>query len=117
PERQPSAPLPSTQVARHSEPGPDPEPAQPPTTTETKLENGIDPIFLELPFLPSSPEPAEETPTQDIDAWIDHRLQTGKAKTVDQVVAALRCTSMDPTLADQVLQYLVSGKGIPADIR
>lgn len=83
-------------------------------TSDHDPENAIDPLFLELPFLPSSPEPEpEEPPEQDIDTWIDHRLQTGRAENEEQIIEALRCTSMDPYLADQVLDYLIAGKGIP----
>jgi telomeric repeat-binding factor 2-interacting protein 1 len=80
-------------------------------------DNTIDPLFLELPFLPPSPssEP-EEPPEQDIDTWIDTRLQTGRAENEEQIIEALRCTSMDPYLADKVLDYLTAGKGIPDNI-
>ncbi|RAH46920.1 putative transcription factor Rap1 [Aspergillus brunneoviolaceus CBS 621.78] len=71
----------------------------------------IDPLFLQLPFLPSSPEPEP----QDIDTWIDRRLRNGRA-TEAQIIEALRCTSMDPDLADKVLEFLVAGKDIPDDI-
>lgn len=79
-------------------------------------------MLVELPFFPSNPGTdgdgederdgdGEETETeQDIDSWIDTRLRTGKARSVVQVVEALRCTSMDPRLADKVLGYLVRGK-------
>lgn len=77
-------------------------------------------ILTELPFFPLSPEPEDEDEGEEeseseknIDAWVDKRLQTGKAKNVVQVIEALRCTSMDPHLADQVLEHLVAGKGIP----
>lgn len=77
-------------------------------------DNTIDPLFLELPFLPSSPDPGPEEPIEkDIDAWIDDRLRTGKADNEEQIIEALCCTSMDPYLADKVLDYLVAGKGIP----
>ncbi|RAK73311.1 putative transcription factor Rap1 [Aspergillus fijiensis CBS 313.89] len=81
----------------------------------------IDPLFLQLPFLPSSPEPEPvpdpqpEIPEQDIDTWIDRRLRNGRA-TEAQIIEALRCTSMDPDLADKVLEFLVAGKDIPDDI-
>lgn len=111
PQRHPPARSPTRQVTIDPEPElhtiPDP-------TSNPEVE--IDPLFLELPFLPSSPEPEEDVPAQDIDAWIDHRLRTGRAKTVEQVIDALRCASMDPDIADEVLRYLVAGKGIPADI-
>ncbi|KAE8360655.1 TRF2-interacting telomeric protein/Rap1 C terminal domain-containing protein [Aspergillus caelatus] len=92
------------------------EPAQPQETEspDHDPETAIDPLFLELPFLPSSPDPEpEEPPEQDIDTWIDHRLQTGRAENEEQIIEALRCTSMDPYLADKVLDYLTAGKGIP----
>ncbi|KAL4873024.1 hypothetical protein BDV12DRAFT_115530 [Aspergillus spectabilis] len=76
---------------------------------------GIDSLFLELPFLPSSPG-ADEAPEQDIDSWIDSRLSTGKGNEA-QIIEALQCTSMDPDLADKVLGSLVAGKGIPTDMR
>ncbi|KAL3437314.1 Rap1 Myb domain-containing protein [Aspergillus tetrazonus] len=75
----------------------------------------IDSIFLELPFLPSSPVP-EEAPEQDIDSWIDSRVRAGKGSE-DQVIEALQCTSMDPELAEKVLESLTAGKGIPTNMR
>ncbi|KAI2874760.1 hypothetical protein CBS63078_11050 [Aspergillus niger] len=75
-----------------------------------------DPLFLELPFLPSDDEPEEEDMEQDIDAWIDERLLNGKAQHEEQIHLALRCTSMDPDLADRVLAILVEGKPIPDDM-
>ncbi|KAL4989936.1 Rap1 Myb domain-containing protein [Aspergillus falconensis] len=76
---------------------------------------GVDSVFLELPFLPSSPV-SEEVPEQDIDSWIDSRVRAGKGSE-DQVIEALQCTSMDPGLADKVLESLTAGKGIPTDMR
>ncbi|OOF99099.1 hypothetical protein ASPCADRAFT_127664 [Aspergillus carbonarius ITEM 5010] len=72
-----------------------------------------DPLFLELPFLPSDDEPDEDGSEQDIDSWIDDRLRTGKASSEEQILEALRCTSMDPHLADKVLAFLVDGKAVP----
>ncbi|KAE8374626.1 TRF2-interacting telomeric protein/Rap1 C terminal domain-containing protein [Aspergillus bertholletiae] len=92
------------------------EPVQPKEaeSVDHSPENAIDPLFLELPFLPSSPDPEpEELPEQDIDTWIDHRLQTGRAENEEQIIEALGCTSMDPYLADKVLDHLMAGKGIP----
>ncbi|KAL2012190.1 hypothetical protein VTN00DRAFT_4908 [Thermoascus crustaceus] len=88
----------------------------------------VDNLFMELPFPPSSPGSEDDEATEDpgegaedaipdLDEWIDSRLRTGKAKNERQVIKALRCTSMDPDLADQVLSYLVAGKGIPQDMR
>lgn len=87
-------------------------------------------LLTELPFFPPSPgaqgeseedeEDEEEDlvseQDQDIDTWIDTRLQTGEAKNVEQVIEALRCTSMDPRLAGKVLGHLVAGKGIPRNM-
>ncbi|KAH1491992.1 hypothetical protein LV164_006473 [Aspergillus fumigatus] len=74
-------------------------------------------FLFELPFFPSSPESQEERPQeQDIDTWIDDRLRTGRADNEEQVIEALQCTSMDPRLADKVLEYLAAGKGIPEDM-
>ncbi|GAQ03385.1 telomeric repeat-binding factor 2-interacting protein 1 [Aspergillus lentulus] len=76
-----------------------------------------DNFLFELPFFPSSPESQEEpSPEQDIDTWIEDRLRTGKADNEEQVIEALQCTSMDPRLADKVLEYLATGKGIPEDM-
>ncbi|KAL4970881.1 putative transcription factor Rap1 [Aspergillus stella-maris] len=82
----------------------------------------IENSFWELPSLPPSPAPSEpsqdveDEPNQGIDAWIDDRLSKGKG-TEEQIIEAMRCTSMDPELADKVLETLVAGKGIPTDMR
>ncbi|PLN81932.1 hypothetical protein BDW42DRAFT_86204 [Aspergillus taichungensis] len=76
------------------------------------VDNDFDPTLIQLPFFPGTPDP-EEAPPQDIDAWIDERLRTGKAKDEDQIVEALRRASMDPVLADRVLESLAAGRGIP----
>jgi telomeric repeat-binding factor 2-interacting protein 1 len=78
----------------------------------------VDPVFLELPFLPSSPasevaeEDTEEIP--DVDSWIDQRLARGANES--HVFDALRCTSMIPEMADRVLESLAAGNDIPNDI-
>ena len=80
-------------------------------------ENETGNLFLELPFFPPSPEPEEEeVPEQDIDEWIDDLLRTGKAQNDAQVIEALRCTSMNPQLANEALGYLVKEKRIPDGI-
>jgi telomeric repeat-binding factor 2-interacting protein 1 len=48
----------------------------------------------------------EANPDQDIDEWIDVRLRTGKARSEKQILDVLRCATMDPGLADEVLDYL-----------
>ena len=78
----------------------------------------------ETPNLKSEPavdeperSPEDANPDQDIDEWIDVRLRTGKAKSEKQILDVLRCTTMDPGLADQVLDYLASGRSIPQNKR
>ncbi|CAG8240756.1 unnamed protein product [Penicillium nalgiovense] len=78
----------------------------------------VDPIFLELPFLPSSPASEmtddDTSDAPDVDTWIDQRLALGAKES--HVFEALRCTSMVPEMADKVLQYLTAGKDIPEDM-
>ena len=104
-----------------------PDPLEPPEPTVQEApetnhrnndpENETGNLFLELPFFPPSPEPEEEEgPEQDIDEWIDDLLRTGKAQNEAQVIEALRCTSMDPRLANEALGHLVKEKRIPDGI-
>lgn len=121
--RQPQLEEPKRSPQRPDPPQHTPENPEPQQTQHTEPynifdtthdpENEVDPLLIELPFLPPSPEP-EEAPEQDIDTWIDERIKNGRA-TLAQVGESLRCTSMDPELADKVLHRLVSGKGIPTD--
>ncbi|PGH17373.1 hypothetical protein AJ80_04828 [Polytolypa hystricis UAMH7299] len=71
----------------------------------------------EEPETTITPSQAEAAQAHDIDEWIASRLQSGKATDEMQILTALSCTSMDPDLADTVLEYLVAGKGIPEDMR
>ena len=90
-------------------------------------ENRGNSIGLSSPNLKSEPAVGEPerspedkivaNPDQDIDEWIDVRLRTGKAKSEKQILDVLRCTTMDPGLADQVLDYLASGRSIPQNKR
>ncbi|RAK97761.1 putative transcription factor Rap1 [Aspergillus ibericus CBS 121593] len=91
-------------------------PTEPETPSQKQLNSSQpDPLFLELPFLPSDDEPEGDV-SEDIDTWIDDRLRTGKASSEEQVLEALRCTSMDPHLADKVLAFLVDGKPVPENM-
>lgn len=86
--------------------------ARPPPSDPFK--DPVDPGFLELPFLPSSPPPESEDDVSerpDIDSWIDERLDRGANES--HVFDALRCTSMEIEMADKVLKHLSAGKGIP----
>lgn len=89
---------------------------EPENPTGNGPENQEDNLLLELPFFPSSPESEVEEPEQDIDEWIDECIQTGKAQNDKQVIEALRCASMDPSVADKALGYLVKGRGVPDDM-
>lgn len=97
----------------------DKEPEQERQNQPEQLENEVDNLFLELPFFPATPtpEPEEERSSQpDIDDWIDDHIRSGRAQNDAQVIEALRCTSMDPGLADKIIGNLVAGKGIPDDM-
>ncbi|KAJ5287453.1 hypothetical protein N7478_003139 [Penicillium angulare] len=76
-------------------------------------------LFLELPFLPSSPEPeVEETDQEsniDVNDWIDAQLGRGNIE-LSLVLQALQCTSMNPEYAERVLEHCAAGKGIPTDM-
>ncbi|KAL3479936.1 TRF2-interacting telomeric protein/Rap1 C terminal domain-containing protein [Aspergillus californicus] len=87
-----------------------------PSEAAQEIDPGINDIFLELPFFPASPDFEQEAPEKDVDAWVEDHLRTGKG-TVQQIIEALRCTSMDPELADEVLESMVTGKGIPTNKR
>ncbi|KAL2797714.1 TRF2-interacting telomeric protein/Rap1 C terminal domain-containing protein [Aspergillus keveii] len=123
--RVPSEALAQREPSRHKTPSspkkakttaqPSTKEAEPPQPTETDG-TGINDLFLELPFFEPEPEYEEEAPEQDIDTWIEARLRGGKGGE-RQILEALQCTSMDPELADTVLESLVAGKGIPADMR
>ncbi|KGO69196.1 Rap1 - C-terminal [Penicillium italicum] len=94
------------------------QPPNPRPPIKDVFEDPVDPIFLELPFLPSSP-PSEvsdddTSDAPDIDTWIDQRLARGAKES--HVFDALRCTSMVPEMADKVLKHLTAGKGIPDDM-
>lgn len=56
----------------------------------------------------------EEQQIRELDEWINSRLESGKAANEQQIFDALSCTSMNPSMADRVLEYLRSGKPIPA---
>jgi telomeric repeat-binding factor 2-interacting protein 1 len=76
--------------------------------------------FWERELQQSNPElddMDEEGSVRKMDKWIDDRVGNGKATSEEQVIQALQCTSMDPNLADKVLEYLVAGKGIPTEMR
>jgi telomeric repeat-binding factor 2-interacting protein 1 len=94
--------------------------------TEGSLVNDTesgDNSLLELPFQLSPPPPPQEGDEnekdcgQHVDNWISSCLKAGRATTEQHAIDALKCTTMDPDLAETVLAYLVAGKGIPIDMR
>lgn len=82
-------------------------------------QDAVDPNFLELPFLPSSPEPdheeLDEDEFPDVDAWIDSQLARGNADE-STIISVLRSANMDQELAGEVLRYWDHEKGIPEDM-
>lgn len=112
-EKRPQPPTPTRNITSNPPSSRTKESAQPHTSRDpaNKTETAVDSFFLELPFPPSSPEPEEES--ADLDEWIDARLSNAST---EQVLEALRCTSMNPSLADKVLDIIVSGKGIPSNM-
>ena len=104
-----------------------------PTPTRTKesppkVDNGVDALFLEMPFLPSDPEMSDEDgnadgddddldetgadDVPDVNTWIDAQLAKGRSDE-KSVIAALRCTSMDPELAEKLLEVWSAGQELP----
>lgn len=80
----------------------------------------VDPLFLEMPFLPSSPEPEEgedtdESELPDVDAWIESQLARGVADE-STIISVLRAANMDHELAERVLEHWDPEKGIPDDL-
>lgn len=79
-----------------------------------------DPNFLELPFLPPSPEPddGEESDDEDlpnVDGWINKHLARGISDE-ETIIAVLRSATMDQTLADKVLENWDPNTAIPDNI-
>ncbi|KAJ5646755.1 hypothetical protein N7490_003127 [Penicillium lividum] len=99
------------------------EPKQNQATRPQDETNLINMLLLEMPFLPSSPEPESDEDEYeddleihpDIDSWIDARLARGDVE-LPIVLEALQCTSMNPEFAEKVLEQCAAGKGIPHDM-
>ncbi|CAK3995921.1 hypothetical protein B0A50_04318 [Lecanosticta acicola] len=62
----------------------------------------------------SEPGPESQTSTPDLDAWIA-TMEVRGFKTSD-VIRALKCTSMDPDLAELILREEKAGMGFPKDV-
>ncbi|CAL5868760.1 uncharacterized protein PFLUO_LOCUS2987 [Penicillium psychrofluorescens] len=91
-------------------------------------------FLLELPFFPSPPEPEEddeetvdedEDEDEDYEEWVDiHDLNSWIGSRIarrgvdeSEVINTLRCTSMNPIIADKVLKLVAAGQDIPTDMR
>lgn len=96
---------------------------QPPSSlTPSQLEEEANfKALMELPYpaaAPASPAPGSNnvqtaSESEGVEEWVQKRIVEGQS--VDHVLLALSCTSMDAELADQVLVLLSSGQGIPND--
>lgn len=84
----------------------------------------LEPPSLFIPDPASSPPPAAtpQNPSPQaevnarIDAWIERHVRAGRVET--HVIRALESTSLDPHLADNVLEYMdAHGGKIPEDMR
>lgn len=89
-------------------------------TTELEYEDNFK-ALLELPYPAGARNDEEDgddiaavNEGESIEEWIQKRIDNGKS--VDHILLALSCTSMNAELADQVLDLLHSGKGIPSDM-
>ncbi|EGE82813.1 transcription factor Rap1 [Blastomyces dermatitidis ATCC 18188] len=61
---------------------------------------------------------ADDQPSiEHMDEWIASKTTGRNAYTQQQVLEALACTTMDPDLADTVLETMAAGKGIPDNVR
>jgi len=104
--------IPSTQSSPHT------EPVHIPVLESS--DDGPDPLFLELPYLPPSPEPddSEESDEDlpDVGGWIAMQLERGIADEAT-IVAVLRSTTMDQDLADKVLENWDPSTAIPDNVR
>ncbi|KAI5303784.1 hypothetical protein KEM56_007197 [Ascosphaera pollenicola] len=75
-----------------------------------------------LPSQPSQKQPAspsvnEEEETRKIETWITSKCKEYALTDPAPVIEALLCTSVSLEHADQVVGYLVKGKGVPKNIR
>ncbi|PGH08232.1 telomeric repeat-binding factor 2-interacting protein 1 [Blastomyces parvus] len=66
---------------------------------------------------PSSADEDDQPSIEQMDEWIVSKTTGRKACTQQQVLDALACTTMDPDLADTVLEAMAAGKGIPDNVR
>lgn len=97
------------------QPGPSKSTAKPTVASQ----DSVDPLFLELPFLPSSPESEDgdelEDELPDVPSWIDSQLARGNANE-STIIAVLRAASLKPELAEKVLEHWDPDKGLPDDM-
>ncbi|ODH46994.1 hypothetical protein GX48_06931 [Paracoccidioides brasiliensis] len=59
----------------------------------------------------------DQAAIREMDEWISSKVTGSKAYSQLQVLDALACTTMDPDLAETVLEHMAAGRGIPSNIR
>lgn len=89
------------------------------SSEETQIQP--DPLFLELPFLPPSPEPddgeeSDEEDFPDVDGWIARKMARGITDEAT-IIDVLRSATMNQDLADTVLENWDPSTSIPANVR
>lgn len=96
------------------------------TAIQESHQDEVDMLFLELPFLPSTPEPVDEDfdaqneggggddEDNDMIDWVERQVSRGFDDAI--IDDALCCTSLNCKRAEQVLQVLATGKPIPDDM-
>ncbi|EEA28409.1 transcription factor Rap1, putative [Talaromyces marneffei ATCC 18224] len=67
-----------------------------------------------VPLTTHDEDTEENGDARALEAWIQKRIDSGRNG--DHILQALSCTSMNAELADQVLDLLTKGKGIPKDM-
>ena len=86
-----------------------------------EIQDQLDPLFLELPFLPPSPEPddgeeSDEEDLPDVDGWIARQLARGITDEAT-IIDVLRSVTMNQDLADKVLENWDPSTSIPDNVR
>lgn len=78
-------------------------------------ENNLDDDDTLVPITTQEEGKEESGDAEDLDAWIQKRVDSGRK--LEDIIQALSCTSMNPELADKVLDVLSKEKRIPSDMQ
>lgn len=68
-----------------------------------------------VPLTPHEEGHEENGSAEDLDVWIQRRVHSGRK--LEDIIQALSCTSMNPELADKVLDVLSKEKKIPSNMQ